>query len=134
MNIRNGIMMLSLLAATGFAGEKHLFILSGQSNMARMKPQLFSRHVNEAFGKEKVIGRLGDSAKDFGKNPHWDDMRKIQEKLAADHHGIWIDTDDLNTGPSVSGKQFLDDIHYSDEGYRIFGKRLADAAIELIRK
>jgi hypothetical protein len=35
---------------------KHLFLLSGQSNMARLKPEIsFSPAVREAFGKENVI-------------------------------------------------------------------------------
>ncbi len=41
MNMRKGMMWLCLLTATVHAGDKHLFILSGQSNMARMNPELF---------------------------------------------------------------------------------------------
>ena len=40
---------------TGRTG-KHLFILSGQSNMARLKAhRRFKPHVEKAFGKESVI-------------------------------------------------------------------------------
>ena len=45
------------IAATGHAGEgKHLFILSGQSNMAGLNPAIsFTPTVEAAFGKENVI-------------------------------------------------------------------------------
>jgi len=49
------VMAMSLSGQAGEAG-KHLFILSGQSNMARLKPQKrFTPHVEKAFGKESVI-------------------------------------------------------------------------------
>ncbi len=53
--------VLTLVAITAVAAEKaepgkHLFILSGQSNMAGMKPQVsFTPTVVAAFGKEHVI-------------------------------------------------------------------------------
>ncbi|BCX47852.1 hypothetical protein HAHE_17600 [Haloferula helveola] len=38
------------------AAERHLFILSGQSNMAGLKPEIsFTPTVEEAFGKENVV-------------------------------------------------------------------------------
>ena len=55
------VMVLILLAVVVSAAEKkpagkHLFILSGQSNMARMNPQrTFIPTVTKAFGKEHVI-------------------------------------------------------------------------------
>jgi len=80
-----------------------------------------------------VIGRLSD----FGiKNPNfkdWDLIRKVQVQVAEDaSKGAWVDTDDLNDGKSAKGKEIKDDLHYTKEGYVIFGQRLADAAIKLI--
>jgi len=52
------VLVVMAVAATVGAGEqgKHLFILSGQSNMTYMNPKLsFIPAVEEAFGKENVI-------------------------------------------------------------------------------
>ena len=49
-------MLLTLTPAITMAGGKHLFILSGQSNMAGMKPEVsFTPAVTKAFGKENII-------------------------------------------------------------------------------
>ncbi len=49
--------LMAMIATQIMAGEgKHLFILSGQSNMAGLNPQIsFTPAVEEAFGKENVI-------------------------------------------------------------------------------
>ena len=53
-------LLLSLTLALGMAvaaeaADKHLFILSGQSNMAGLNPNIsFTPTVEEAFGKENV--------------------------------------------------------------------------------
>ena len=51
------ILLLEFLASTGQDEQgKHLFILSGQSNMARLKPEnSFIPAVESKFGKENVI-------------------------------------------------------------------------------
>ena len=57
------IFLLPIIAILGMSGllkadesGKHLFILSGQSNMARFKPALwFTPGINEALGADKVI-------------------------------------------------------------------------------
>ena len=52
------VFLFNLLIPTVDAGDgkKHLFILSGQSNMAGHKPdEAFIPAVEEAFGKESVI-------------------------------------------------------------------------------
>jgi len=52
------LLIISLLTLTFSlnGGEKHLFILSGQSNMAGLKPEeSFIPTVEKAFGKETVI-------------------------------------------------------------------------------
>ncbi len=80
-----------------------------------------------------VIGRLSDFGNDNPTFPHWEMIRKNQEKVATDaDHGAWVDTDDLNDGLTRQGKEVKNDLHYTAEGYITFGKRLADAAIKLI--
>ncbi len=54
---------------------KHLFILSGQSNMAGMDPEVsFTPAVTKAFGKDKVIvvkdAHGGQSIRSWGKSNH----------------------------------------------------------------
>lgn len=49
-------LLLAMLFGGPVSGEKHLFILSGQSNMARMDPEVsFIPAVEEAFGADRVI-------------------------------------------------------------------------------
>lgn len=89
------------------AEGKHLFILSGQSNMQGHRPdEAFTPTVEKALGKENV-----DS------NPRF----------------AWVDTDDLNDGKNRQGKDITDDLHYSGEGYKTFGRRMAEAALRLIK-
>lgn len=49
--------LLALISASGVcAQEKHLFVLSGQSNMKRLDPETsFSPTVRKAFGEDRVI-------------------------------------------------------------------------------
>ncbi|MEM7391633.1 MAG: sialate O-acetylesterase [Verrucomicrobiota bacterium] len=56
-SIARTLALFSLLTAgTLFAGETHLFILSGQSNMAGLRPEeSFTPTVQKAFGTENVI-------------------------------------------------------------------------------
>lgn len=50
------ISLLTLSASQSGSGGKHLFILSGQSNMARLNHQAcFNPWVEKAFGKNRVI-------------------------------------------------------------------------------
>ncbi|MEZ6142922.1 MAG: sialate O-acetylesterase [Zavarzinella sp.] len=59
MNFRiiTGVVLLAtMLAANADDKGKHLFILSGQSNMAGLDPNIsFTPTVEEAFGKDQVI-------------------------------------------------------------------------------
>ena len=235
------VTLLSALTAGAAENDKHLFILSGQSNMARLDPNLsFTPTVKAAFGKENVtvvkddlggqpirrwykdwkpvegydpkatgfplarkgksfgdlydrvmvkvraaveerefatitfawmqgerdakeshgevyaasmkgligqistdlgrpdihfiIGRLSDFDMGNAKYPHWTMVREAQVKVAeADSRGGWVDTDDLNDGLNKSGKKIKNDLHYSVEGYKEFGRRLADKSIALIQ-
>ncbi|QDT63068.1 sialate O-acetylesterase [Calycomorphotria hydatis] len=77
-----------------------------------------------------VIGRLSDARKG---DEHWDLVREAQVHFAESHpSGAWVNTDDLNDGVNRKGKEIKNDIHYSAEGYVIFGDRLAEKAIALI--
>ncbi|PQJ28146.1 sialate O-acetylesterase [Rubritalea profundi] len=68
-------MLLVLSPAIVIGGGKHLFILSGQSNMAGMKPEVsFTPAVTKAFGKENIIvaksGYSGASIRSWAKSNH----------------------------------------------------------------
>lgn len=80
-----------------------------------------------------VVGRLSDFDMQNEKYPEWVKVRDILVEFseAADNRS-WVDTDDLNDGINSQGNLMSDDLHYSYEGYRIFGQRLADQAIALI--
>ena len=57
---RSFILIGSIVTLSGFLGAeesgKHLFILSGQSNMARFQPSLwFTPGISEAFGEENIL-------------------------------------------------------------------------------
>jgi len=50
------IALVSVTSVNAAGNKKHLFILSGQSNMAGLKPEIsFTPTVEAAFGKDKVI-------------------------------------------------------------------------------
>ena len=81
-----------------------------------------------------VIGRLSDFDLNNKKYSHWTLVRKAQIKLAKkDPYIALVDTDDLNDGLNKEGQKIKNDLHYSEEGYRIFGQRLAEKTIELIK-
>lgn len=76
-----------------------------------------------------IIGRLND----FNGYPHWELIRNIQVKLAESNSRFdWVDTDDLNDGVNRQGEEIRDDLHMSEEGYVMLGKRFADKAITFI--
>ncbi len=70
-----------------------------------------------------VIGRLSDCLA----SDHWNAVRKAQVAVAKeDPLGAWVDTDDLND--KVKGGRKRNDLHYTKEGYALFGHRLARQA------
>ncbi len=80
-----------------------------------------------------IIGRLNDFDMGNTKYPHWTMIRKIQVELAKSSPRFeWISTDDLNDGVNNKGEVLKNDLHMSEEGYSIMGKRFADKAIQLI--
>jgi len=95
------------------------------------------RQLSEDLARDDiffVIGRLSDYDMENARCPDWTKIRDIQVKVAgSDDKFAWVDTDDLNDGTNRRGKAIENDLHYSGEGYRLFGKRMAEAAISLIR-
>lgn len=82
-----------------------------------------------------VIGRLSDFGIGNGSWPHWEAIRKVQVEVAESSPRIaWVDTDDLNDGLNKKGETVENDLHYTKAGYSAFGRRLAEAAISLIRE
>ena len=135
---------------------KHLFILSGQSNMVGLNPEeSFTPLIEEKLGEvyeASLIGLYDQLSNDLKRNdiyfingrlsdfdmlnekyPHWTMIRDIQAKVAeSDPHFGWIDTDDLNDGLNRNEKEIINDLHMSAKGYVIMGKRFADTALQLI--
>ena len=74
-----------------------------------------------------VIGRLSD----FSTSESWEAVRAAQVKVAEDDPlGAWVDTDDTNN--KVKSGKTHNDLHYTKEGYDLFGQRLARQAVLLI--
>ncbi|MEM7476215.1 MAG: sialate O-acetylesterase [Planctomycetota bacterium] len=81
-----------------------------------------------------VIGRLSDFDMENKRYPEWTKVRDIQVKVAeSDEKFTWVDTDDLNDGKNRKGKEIKNDLHYSGEGYKEFGRRMAKAALKMIQ-
>jgi hypothetical protein len=81
-----------------------------------------------------VIGRLSDHDLTNVKCPHWTMIREIQTKFVEETpRSALVETDDLNDGVGRKGEKMVNDLHFTAEGYRIFGQRLAEAAIGLIK-
>lgn len=82
-----------------------------------------------------VIGRLSDFDLENKRCPHWTIIRKAQAAFVAAHpSAALVNTDDLNDGLNRSGKEIKNDLHYSADGYKVFGQRLASSAADLIKK
>lgn len=83
-----------------------------------------------------VVGRLSDA--DVGNKTSWNAMRQIQEKLVNTlPKARIVNTDDLNDGLQNNNgqtREVKNDIHYSIEGYKIFGERLSSAALQMLGK
>ena len=70
---------------------------------------------------EKVDGRLSDFAGPRHDVETWNALREYKM------NGQWVDTDDLNDFPDSPN-----DLHYTNEGYRLLGERFAEKAINII--
>ncbi|EMI40738.1 acetyl xylan esterase [Rhodopirellula sp. SWK7] len=79
-----------------------------------------------------VIGRISDHSPGEKTQSGWDHVRQIHVNVAqSDPHGAWVDTDDCNN-KTKNGKP-NNDLHYTAEGYDLFGRRLARQAVRLIK-
>lgn len=82
-----------------------------------------------------IIGRLSDFDMQNEKWPHWTKIRDIQVKVAESQTSFaWVNTDDLNDGINKKGKIIKNDLHLSEDGYKILGERFALKAIQLIKE
>lgn len=82
-----------------------------------------------------VIGRLSDFGLVNRKSDHWIKIREIQVKVAESNPRFgWVNTDDLNDGINRQGEKIKNDLHMSQKGYAVLGKRFANKSILLIRK
>ncbi len=82
-----------------------------------------------------VIGRLSDFAMNDKSFPHWRMVRDTQVEVAQEYaRGAWVNTDDLNDLKGKENNKIINDLHYTQDGYNVFGKRLAVKAIDLIKK
>ena len=85
-----------------------------------------------------VIGRLSDHylvLPTEAAKANWLAMREVQETFVAQHpRAALIDTDDLNDGESRKGEMYVNDLHYSAEGFRLLGQRFAEQSLALLNK
>ncbi len=110
------------------AGYGEVYRASLKGLIEQLKQDLGRSNLNV------VIGRLSDAGMDNGRFPHWTMIRDIQVDLAETlPRAAWVNTDDLNTGIH-KGKEMVDGVHYSVEGYKILGQRFAEKAIELVNQ
>jgi hypothetical protein len=112
---------------------------AGEGNAKTYKASLqgLLRQLETDLGRKDihfVIGRLSDFGLGKGDSPDWEPIRKIQVEVGeAGPRTAWVNTDDLNDLPNKNGQGTRNDLHYSKEGYALFGTRLAEAAIKLIK-
>jgi len=108
-------------------GERDAREKNGEIYAACLKGLL--EQLSEDLGRKDiyfVIGRLSDFDMNNKQYQHWTLVRKVQVEVAESSPRFdWIDTDDLN------GK--MNDLHHTEEGYKILGKRFAEKSIELIK-
>ncbi len=97
---------------------------------------LFRQFETDPAGKDLhfVVGRLNDFGIGDSDWPHWESIRKSQQEWAeASPRIAWVNTDDLSDGINKKGETVEIELHDTRDGYRIFGERLAEAAISLIQ-
>ena len=103
------------------AGNVDVYAKSFRGLLGQLERDLNRKDINT------VIGRLSDFGLKNRANPKWEEMRKVQMKLADENpRACWVNTDDLN-GEKHS-------LHYvRPEGYRKLGERYVEAAKKLIK-
>lgn len=155
----NGVMYKSMMKKIEKATKGHkpkaiaFCWMQGERDSRERHSAVYERSLKALFAQLKadfpdtpivfVIGKLSD----FGKGnkqalyPEWEEIIAAQEKVARDTPNCKIiETHDLNTGDSPPHwktkeiRKYVDDLHMTDEGYKILGTRFAEAAIELLKK
>ncbi|MBI62271.1 MAG: acetyl xylan esterase [Verrucomicrobiales bacterium] len=103
------------------AGNVDVYAKSFRGLLGQLEKDLKRKDINV------IIGRLSDYGLKKRSNLKWEEMRKVQMKLADENPRVcWVDTDDLN-GEKNS-------LHYvRPEGYRKLGERYVEAARKLIK-
>lgn len=83
-----------------------------------------------------VLGRLSDFGNNHKKRKeHWLKVRQAQMNVVNNSElSTWVNTDDLNDVISKKTNKVVNDLHYSKEGYLIFGTRIAQAALTLLKE
>ncbi len=93
-----GLMLLHAAVVNGAETGKHLFILSGQSNMAALNPdESFTPAVENAFGKDHVIVvkkawsgcPIRIWCKDWKPAPDWKPANADEAKIPGDKQCYW---------------------------------------------
>lgn len=118
---------ISTVTFAWMQGERDAREKQGEVYAASLKG-LFDQ-ISEDMGRKDIhfiVGRISDFDMKNEKYPHWTMIRQAQMDVAKTYPNCaLINTDDLNGD--------INDLHYTDEGYKIFGKRLADEAIKMIK-
>ena len=97
------IASLTFAAAALFAGDVHLFVLSGQSNMAGLRPaESFTPAVEKAFGKENIV--VVHSAQGGQPIRRWHKGWKSATGEAPDKTGDLYDVLMSKVNPAINGK------------------------------
>lgn len=77
------IIALLAMCASSYAADKHLFILSGQSNMFHMRSGSFHTAVETAFGEDNVTvvrsAKRGAPIRMWDKEYNWPEGRRIPQ-------------------------------------------------------
>ncbi len=127
--------------------------MQGERDSRERHSAVYERSLKALFSQVKtdfpetpivfVIGKLSDFGKDNKQAlyPEWEEIIAAQEKVAKDMPNCKvIETHDLNTGDSPPHwktkeiRKYVDDLHMTNQGYKILGTRFAEAAIELLKK
>lgn len=126
------LLSITFIWMQGESDAKYGLGLTYESNLI----QLYSQLVNDLDTENIhfIIGRLNDFDLQNRRYPHWTMVRTAQMNVAASQtHYCWVNTDDLNDGLNRQGLLIENDLHLSENGYRILGERFAKEAIRLIK-
>jgi hypothetical protein len=120
------ICFLSLFCCLASAGEgKHLFILSGQSNMVGLLPgESFTPAVEKKFGKENVI--VVKSAQGGQPIRRWDKSWKVTEEQKPKQIGDLYDVLMKAVEPQIKGQKLASVTYLWMQGERDANEQLGE--------